>query len=180
LLHSGQLSRLRPEPFSEKEIELVTDFAARATVALEITRREHQYREVQTQLCHANRVAVVGQLTASIAHELKQPLGAVVINGDSSLPWLEMQPPDLGEVKLSLERVIKSAHRGRDIIDGLMDLSKKQPLRKEPVDINEAIQEVTALTRGEALKHGVSLLAQLAPQLARVLRGTVFTINKWC
>jgi C4-dicarboxylate-specific signal transduction histidine kinase len=66
---------------------------------LEITpRRERQYREVQNQLCHANRVAVVGQLIASIAHELKQPLAAVAINGDSALQWLAMQPPDLEEV----------------------------------------------------------------------------------
>ena len=168
LIGSLALARQRVEPFTEKEIELVTDFAAQATIALEITRRERQYREVQTELAHANRVAVIGQLTGSIAHELQHPLGAVAINGDSALRWLAKQPPDLGEVKLSLERIIKSAHRGRDIIGGLMDITKKQPLRKEPVDINEAIQEVTALTHGEALKHGVSLRAQLAPQLARV------------
>jgi C4-dicarboxylate-specific signal transduction histidine kinase len=159
---------MRVEPFTQREIELITDFAAQTAIALEITRRERQYREVQTQLCHANRVAVVGQLTASIAHELKQPLGAVAINGDSALRWLAMQPPNVEEVKLSLERVIRDAHRGRDIIGGLMDLIKKQPLRKEPVDINEAIQEVTALTHGEARKYGVSLSTKLAPQLAFV------------
>ncbi|MGY8665693.1 ATP-binding protein [Bradyrhizobium sp. UFLA05-109] len=162
------IGRRRVEPFTEKEIELVTDFAAEATVALEITRRERQYREVQTELAHANRVAVVGQLTASIAHELRQPLTAVKGNGDAGLRWLAMQPPDLEEAKLSLERVINDACRGSDIITGLMDLAKKQPPRKEPVDINEAIQEVTVLTHGEALKHGVSVRAQLAPELRHV------------
>jgi C4-dicarboxylate-specific signal transduction histidine kinase len=169
IIGSIVVGRVRVQPFTDKQIELITDIAAQATLALGITCRERQYREVQHELlCHANRVAVIGQLTASIAHELKQPLCAVAVNGDSALRWLAMQPPDLGEVKLSLERVIKSAHRGRDIIAGLMDLTRKQPLRKEPVDINEAIQEVTVLTHGEALKHGVSLRAQLAPQLAHI------------
>jgi signal transduction histidine kinase len=162
------VGRLRTHPFTEKQVELVKDFAAQATIALETTRRERQYREVQTELAHANRVAVIGQLTASIAHELRQPLGAVKVNGDAGLRWLAMQPPDLRQVKLSLERNIESACRGSDIITGLMDLTKKQPLRKEPVDINEAIQEVIVLTYGEAAKHGVSLCTQLAPQLAHV------------
>jgi C4-dicarboxylate-specific signal transduction histidine kinase len=168
LIGTIALGRRRPEPFSEKEIELVTDFAAQATIALQITRRERQYREVQTELAHANRVAVVGQLTASIAHELRQPLTAVRGSGDAGLRWLAMQPPDLEEAKFCLGRVINDALRGSDIITGLMDLTKKQPPRKEPVDINEAIHEVTALTHGEASKHGVSLRAQLAPQLRHV------------
>jgi signal transduction histidine kinase len=162
------VGRLCIHPFTEKQVEMVTDFAAQATIALEITRRERQHREVQTELTHANRVAVIGQLTASIAHELRQPLGAVTINADSALRWLAMQPPNVEEVKLSLERVLKDARRGSDIITGLMDLTKKHPLRKEPLDINEAIQEVRVLTHGEARKYGVSLRTKLAPQLAYV------------
>jgi C4-dicarboxylate-specific signal transduction histidine kinase len=123
---------------------------------------------VQTELAHTNRVAVIGQLTASIAHELRQPLGAVKVNGDAGLRWLATQPPNLREVKLCLERAVESACRGSDIITGLMDLTKKQPLRKEPMDINEAIQEVSVLTHGEARKYGVSLSTKLAPQLAYV------------
>ena len=80
LIGAIALGRMRAEPFTQKEIELVTDFAAQATIALEITRRERQYREVQTELSRANRVAVVGQFTASIAHEHRQPLGAVKVN----------------------------------------------------------------------------------------------------
>ena len=162
------VGRLRVHPFTEKQVELVADFAKQAAIALEITRRERQYREVQTELAHANRVAVIGQLTASIAHELRQPLGAVKVNGDAGLRWLATQPSDLREVKLCLERAVESACRGSDIITGLMDLTKKQPLRKEPMDINEAIQEVSVLTHGEARKYGVSLSTKLAPQLAYV------------
>jgi len=79
------LGRTRMQPFTDKQIELIADFAAQAAIALEITRRERQYREVQNELAHANRVLTMGQLTASIAHELRQPLGAVLNDGKASL-----------------------------------------------------------------------------------------------
>ena len=131
-------------------------------------RAEEALHQVQMQLAHSNRVAAVGQLTASIAHELRQPLTAAAINGEAGLQWLAMQPPDLDQVKVSLEEAIKSAVRGGDIISSLMDLTKKQALRRELVDINEAVQEVTVLIQGEAVKHGVSLRAQLAPRLTHI------------
>jgi PAS domain S-box-containing protein len=131
-------------------------------------RAEEALHQVQMQLAHSNRVAAVGQLTASIAHELRQPLTAAVINAEAGLRWLAMQPPDLGQVKYSLEEAIKSAVRGSDIISSLTELTKKQALRKASVDINEAVQEVTVLIQGEAVKHGVSLRAQLAPRLAHI------------
>jgi signal transduction histidine kinase len=120
------------------------------------------------QLAHSNRVAAVGQLTASIAHELRQPLTAALANAEAGLGWLAMQPPDLDLVKFSLEEAIKSTARGSDIITSLMDLTRRQALRKGIVDINEAVQEVTVLIQGEAVKHGVSLRAQLAPGLAHI------------
>jgi PAS domain S-box-containing protein len=138
---------------------------------LDVTERkraEEALHQVQMQLAHSNRVAAVGQLTASIAHELRQPLAAAVINGEAGLQWLAMQPPNLDQVKFSLEEAIKSAVRGSDIITSLMDLTKKQTLRRESVDINEAVQEVTVLIQGEAVKYGVSLRAQLAPRLAHI------------
>jgi PAS domain S-box-containing protein len=131
-------------------------------------RAEEALHQVQMQLAHSNRVAAVGQLSASIAHELRQPLTATAINGEAGLRWLAMQPPQLDEVKFSLEEAVKGAVRGGDIISSLMDLTKKQALRRDSVDVNEAVQEVTVLIHGEAVKHGVSLHAQLAPRLAHV------------
>jgi PAS domain S-box-containing protein len=131
-------------------------------------RAEEALHQVQMQLAHSNRVAAVGQLTTSIAHELRQPLTAAVINAEAGLRWLAMQPPELDQVKYSLEEAIKSAVRGSDIIGSLMDLTKKQALRTASVDINEAVQEVTILIQGEAVKHGVSLRAQLAPRLVHI------------
>ena len=89
------VGRTRVQPFTDKQIELVTDFAAEAAIALQITRREREYRQVQNELAHANRVATMGQLTASIAHELKQPLSAAMMGGDAGLNWLTRQPPDI-------------------------------------------------------------------------------------
>ena len=162
------INREQVQPFTDRQIDLVTDFAAKATIALESTSRERQYREAQMALAHANRIATIGQLTASIAHELKQPLAAVVIDGGGALRWLARQPPDLDEARSSVERMIKQADRATHIIDGLRDLTKQNAPRAEVVDLNEAIAEVIALTYSEAVKTGVTVSTRLAPQLPRV------------
>jgi signal transduction histidine kinase len=156
------------QPFTDKQIDLITDFAAQATIALESTRRERQYREVQMAVAHCNRVSTIGQLTASIAHELNQPLSAVVISGNTGVRWLKKQPPDIEEAKRCVERMIKDAHRASDIITGLRDLTRKTAPRKDIFDLNEAILEVTALTLSEAVKNGATVRAQLAPRLPRI------------
>jgi C4-dicarboxylate-specific signal transduction histidine kinase len=150
------------EPFTDRQIDLFVDFAAQATIALESTRRERQYRDLQTELAHANRVATIGQLTASIAHELNQPLASIATSGGASLRWLKRQPPDIGEAEQSIERLIKAAHRAGNIIDGLRDLVRKAALRTDAFDLNDAILEVVTLTRGEAIKDGVTVRTQLA------------------
>ena len=89
------LGRTRVQPFTDKQISLFTDFAAQASIALESTRRERQYREMQSELAHANRVATMGQLTASIAHETKQPITAARTYAAVALRFLEKSPPDV-------------------------------------------------------------------------------------
>ena len=168
LIGAIAIVREQVQPFTDAQIDLIMDFATQAAIALVSTRRERQYREVQMELAHANRVAAIGQLSASIAHEIKQPLAAVVINGDAILRWLAREPPDIEEAKISVERIIREAHRASDIMSGLRDLTRKAAPRKQVVDLNEAILEVTALTHSEALKSGVTVRTQLAPQLPRV------------
>jgi C4-dicarboxylate-specific signal transduction histidine kinase len=146
------LGRKQVQPFTDKQISLFRDFAAQATIALESTRSERQYREMQSELAHANRVAAMGQLTASIAHEVSQPLTGVLNSGHAALRWLASEPPDLEASRRSIERVIKEATRAGDVISGLRALVKKAPPRTESFDMNEAIRNVIVLTHREAVK----------------------------
>jgi PAS domain S-box-containing protein len=138
---------------------------------LDLTERKRAtdaLRGLQTELAHANRLATMGQLTASIAHEVNQPIGAARNNAHAALRFLAADPPDLAEVKEALECVVKDTFRAGDIIGGIRDQVKKMPPRKESVDLNSAVEEVIALVRGELSKHRVLVRIQLADVLLRV------------
>jgi C4-dicarboxylate-specific signal transduction histidine kinase len=162
------IGRKQVQPFTDKQISLFRDFAAQATIALEITRRERQYREALMALAHANRVATMGQLTASIAHEIKQPITAARTYAAAALRFLDKSPPDVAEVREALTCIVNETARTRDVVDRIGSLIKKAPPRKEVVDLNAAILEVTALTRSEAVKIGVTVDTQLAGELTRI------------
>jgi PAS domain S-box-containing protein len=128
-------------------------------------RAEEALRSAQAELAHANRVATMGQLTASIVHEVSQPIAATVLNAQAALRWLGAQPPNLNEVRQILDQITDDSKRAGDIIDRIRALIKKAPPRKEGLEINEAILEVIALTRGEVLQNSVSVRTQLAEGL---------------
>jgi C4-dicarboxylate-specific signal transduction histidine kinase len=117
------------------------------------------------ELAHANRIATMGQLTASIAHEVNQPVAATVTNAQAAVRWLSGEPPNLEEVRQSLVRIARDGKRAADVIGRIRDLIKKTPPRNDHVEINAAIREVVELTRGEAVKHGVSVQSELAEDL---------------
>ncbi len=116
----------------------------------------------QAELAHVNRVTTMGQLSASIAHEVNQPLAAIVINAQAALNWLRAQPPNLENVRQGLGCIIQDGNRASDVIQRIRTLIKKAPTQNDRLNINETILEVIALTHGEVQRNGVSLQTRLA------------------
>src|SRR5262249_28537207 len=121
--------------------------------------------EAQAELAHINRVTAMGQLAASITHEVNQPLTAMITNADVGLRWLDRQPPDVDEAREALGYIIKDSKRASEVIGRIRALIKKEPPRKDDIEINKVILEVISLTRGELMKNGVSVRTQLAEGL---------------
>jgi C4-dicarboxylate-specific signal transduction histidine kinase len=138
---------------------------------VDLTERKHAadaLRALQMDLAHANRLATMGQLAASIAHEVNQPIGAARNNAHAALRFLARDPPDLAEVREALKCVVSDTYRAGDIISGIRDQVRKAPPRKTAVDLNEAIEEVIALVRGELSKHRVLIQLRLTTGLPAV------------
>ena len=134
---------------------------------MDVTERRRAEEERQA-LAHANRITTMGQLTASIAHEVNQPIAAVVTNAQAALRWLNMQPPDPVEVRQALDRIVSNGRRAGDVIGRIRALVTKAPPRKDKLDINDTIREVIALTRSELHRTGTLLQIQLADGLPLV------------
>ena len=149
-------------------VAFVLDLTERKRAEAEARESERRYREMQMQLAHANRVAAMGQLTASIAHEMKQPITATITNAQAALRFLGGRSPDLEEVRETLACIVKDGHRAGNVIGRIRDHIKKAPPQEDRLDINEAIREVIDLTRSEAVKNDVSVRPDLAEGLPLV------------
>ena len=145
-----------------------TDVTALRRVEAEGRENERRYREAQLELAHANRVVTMGQLTASITHEVNQPITAAITYALAARRFLSSVPPNLREVDDALSLIVREGNRAGDVVGRIRTLFKKTPARKDAVEINDAIQEVVALTRTEAANNGVSVQTQLAEGLPRV------------
>jgi PAS domain S-box-containing protein len=126
-------------------------------------------KRAEAELVHANRVATMGQLTASIAHEVNQPLAALLTNAETAVRWLARQPPNSERAKPLIDRIIIDGKRAADIVSRIRDFSKKAPTRKEDLEINEAILEIMTLTRAAVSDHGVLVKMQLSDELPSIL-----------
>jgi PAS domain S-box-containing protein len=128
-------------------------------------RAEQELRQAQAELAHISRVTALGELAASIAHEVNQPITGVVSNAEAALSWLGAEPPNLVRVREVLGHIVKDGLRAGDIIYRIRALIKRAPPRMAQVDVNEAVLDVITLTRSELLRHGVLLETRLATGL---------------
>ena len=126
---------------------------------------ERALREAQTELAHITRVTTLGELAASIAHEVNQPLAAVSNAAAASLRWLDRRPPNLGEARSAIEWVLKEGNRAGEVIRRIRALTNKTASQKAPLDINEVINEVMVLLQAELAGHRVLLRMELTPGL---------------
>ncbi|KQZ78891.1 trifunctional serine/threonine-protein kinase/ATP-binding protein/sensor histidine kinase [Pseudomonas sp. Root562] len=156
------------EADSKEGVAFVLDLSERKQAEEKIRESERRYREVQTELSHANRVATMGQLVASIAHEVNQPIAAAILNANAAQRWLNIQPPELDEVRHVLSRLIEDANRAADVLGRIRGHIRKAPPQKGPVDINAAIGEMIGFTRSQIMKSGTVLQTQLTDGLPLV------------
>jgi len=133
-----------------------------------VKQAEAELNQARTEIARVSRVLTLGELTAAIAHEINQPLAAVVADGSAGLHWLDGDPPNLPEVRQTLARVVKNANRAADVIARIRAMARKSPLRMEQLDVNELIQDVIALTRSELDRNRIALHTRLADGLPPV------------
>jgi PAS domain S-box-containing protein len=139
------------------------------TAAVRADQAEKALQQARDELAHVARVTTLGELTASIAHEVNQPIGAVVTNADACLQWLGAEPPNLEEARRALGRIINEGNRANQVIRRIHALVRKSPALKDHLDVNDTILEVVALTHSELRRHRISLETRLSRDLPRIL-----------
>jgi len=131
---------------------------------------EAEARQRREELAHVTRIATMGELTTSLAHEINQPLTAILTNAEAAQRFLTLSTPDIEEVRHILEDIIRDDKRAGDMVQKVRALVRKEKLHEEFLDLNEAIQEVVALIRSESLLEGLSISTDLSPEL-KMIRG---------
>jgi NO-binding membrane sensor protein with MHYT domain len=147
---------------------LILAFASIASLS-EQRRAEDALRQAQADLVRVNRVTTMGALTASIAHEINQPIAAAAANADACIRWLSRNPPNLEEARAAARRIANDATRAVEIINRIRLLFKKGTTKRELLDINDVIREMIVLLRGEVAQHSVSVRTELATDLPHVM-----------
>ena len=146
--------------------------AARAGIAIErkLAREERErLREAQADLAHINRVTTMGELTASLAHEVNQPIAAAATDANTCLRWLARDQPDLEEARAAASRVVKDAARAAEIMSRIRSLFKKELSQRELVDVNEIIRGMVELLRSEATRYSISVRTELSEDLPQIM-----------
>ncbi len=162
-----------PSPAETQALEMATHLAGIA-IQRKLAREERErLRQAQADLAHINRVNTMGELTASLAHEIKQPISAAATNAKTCLRWLGRDEPDVGEARAAASRLVNDVTRAADIIGRISSLFKKDAPQRELVDVNELVREMIVLLRSEANRYSISIHTELAEGLPEVMADRV-------
>src|SRR5271165_3044482 len=173
LLHDGTVKHLHViwRPVLDKDGELVqyVGTAADVTGRKRAEQERERLREIEAELAHINRVSMMGELAASLAHELKQPIAAAVTNANTCVRWLDRDEPDMQEAREAAARIVEDANRAAEVIDRLRSFyTKSAPAERELVDVNEIIRQMLVLLRSEANRYSIPMRTDLAAALPKV------------
>jgi C4-dicarboxylate-specific signal transduction histidine kinase len=140
----------------------------------DITERKHaeqereRLRQLEDELAHINRVSMLGEMAASLAHEIKQPIAAAITSANTCIEWLAHEPPNLDRARTAANKVNKYGNSAAEIIDRIRSLYKKSPSQRETVDVNQIIHEMLTLLKGEADRCSVTMRIELAAELPKI------------
>ena len=130
-------------------------------------------RQLEADLAHINRVSTLGEMAASLAHEIKQPIAAAITSANSCIEWLAHEPPNLDRARAAAARIDKYGNRAAEIIDRIRSFYKKSPPQRELVDVNGIIQEMLTLLKGEADRYSVAMRTELSAELPKIMADRV-------
>lgn len=169
LMPDGSLKHVHVRAHAVKDRSGGIDFVGAVSDVTARKRAEAELHEAQMNLAHVTRLTALGELAASIAHEVNQPLAAIVTNAAACQRWLDRIPPDLAEARGTLRALIKDGNRAGDVIQRVRALANKTTGQKAPLEINEVVNEVVSLVQHELLTHRIMLHLELAPALPLAL-----------
>lgn len=169
LMPNGSVKHVRMVGRPTKDMSHRFEYMGTITDITERKLGEEALQMVQAELAHVARVTTLGELTASIAHEINQPLTAVVNNANAGLRWLSGESPDIAEARDAIRRIVRDGNRASEVISKIRALVKKAPMTKERFDINEAVEEIVTLTNSEAQRNRVLVRTRLGVDIPLIL-----------
>jgi C4-dicarboxylate-specific signal transduction histidine kinase len=138
-----------------------------------LEQERERIRQLETALAHTNRVSMLGEMAASLAHEIKQPIAAAITSANSCVEWLAHEPPNLDRARAAAGKIDKYGNRAAEIIDRIRSFYRKSPPQRELVDVNGIIQEILTLLDGEATRSSVAVRTELATDLPAIMADRV-------
>jgi PAS domain S-box-containing protein len=173
LMPDGSIKHVHATAHAVTDASGDVEFVGAVTDVTSRRRAEAELHEAQANLAHVTRVTALGELAASIAHEVNQPLAAVVTNAAACLRWLDREPANLEEARSTVQSIVKDGNRAGEVIQRVRALANKTADQKAPLDVNDVVNEVISLAQHELSSHRVALRLELAPALPQVLADRV-------